>query len=252
MFNRIVRRFNEDIDAVFQRDPAVRSRIEVLLCYPGFHALLFYRLAHKFWRRDLPVLARFISHVGRWLTGIEIHPGARIGRRLFIDHGMGVVVGETAEIGDDVTLYHDVTLGGTTWQKGKRHPTIGDGVIIGAGAAVLGPITVGANARIGSNAVVVADVPAGATMVGVKARAVGKRFTEEEQAFAPYGAASSDLPDPVSRAMDGLLAHIAQLEARIAALETRGTPANGAGDGTESDEAAADATRGAAPGCAPH
>src|SRR5205085_5263955 len=139
------------ITGVMARDPAARSRIEVIFCYPGFHALLFYRLAHKAWTHDRLLLGRFLSHIARWLTGIEIHPGAKIGRRLFIDHGMGVVIGETAEIGDDVTLYHGVTLGGVSWNRCKRHPTLGNNVVVGAGAKVLGPFTVGDNARVGSN-----------------------------------------------------------------------------------------------------
>ncbi len=150
-------RLREDIASVFDRDPAARSTWEILTCYPGVHALLLHRVANRFWRGGLKWLARLTSHFARWLTGIEIHPGATIGRRVFIDHGMGVVVGETAEIGDDCTLYHGVTLGGTTWNKGKRHPTLARGVVIGAGAKVLGPITIGENARIGSNAVVVKD-----------------------------------------------------------------------------------------------
>ena len=169
MFKRI----REDIGCVFGRDPAVRSKIEVFFCYPGFHALLFYHVAHLLWESGFCLLGRFVSHVGRMVTGIEIHPGARIGRRFFIDHGMGVVIGETSVIGDDVTLYHQVTLGGVTWSPGKRHPTVGDGVVVGAGAQVLGPITVGRDARIGANAVVLKDVPPGATMVGIPARAAG-------------------------------------------------------------------------------
>ena len=160
----------EDIAVVFDRDPAARSRWEVLTSYPGVHAVLFHRLTHRLWGWKFFWLARFTSHFARWITGIEIHPGARIGRRVFIDHGMGVVIGETAELGDDVTLYHGVTLGGTSWKKGKRHPTLGKGVVIGAGAKVLGPITIGDGAKIGSNAVVVKDVPAGATAVGIPAR----------------------------------------------------------------------------------
>jgi serine O-acetyltransferase len=167
----------EDIAAVFARDPAARTRFEVLTLYPGLHALMMHRLAHRLWRANLKWLGRFVSHMARWFTGIEIHPGATIGRRFFIDHGMGVVIGETAEIGDDVTLYHGVTLGGTTWNKGKRHPTLGKGVVVGTGAKILGPITIGDNAKIGSNAVVVKNVPAGATAVGIPAR-----ITAEEPA----------------------------------------------------------------------
>ena len=160
----------EDIAVVFERDPAARSTWEILTTYPGVHALIFHRLSHWLWKHGLKWLARLNSHIARWLTGIEIHPGATIGHRVFIDHGMGVVVGETAEIGDDSTLYHGVTLGGTSWNKGKRHPTLGKGVVIGAGAKVLGPILIGDNAKIGSNAVVVKDVPPGATAVGMPAR----------------------------------------------------------------------------------
>ena len=163
----------EDVEAVFQRDPAARSRLEVILCYPGLHALMFHRLAHWLWRRDWKLGGRFVSQVGRFLTGMEIHPGAVIGRRFFIDHGMGVVIGETAEIGDDVTLYQGVTLGGVSLDPGKRHPTLGNGVVVGAGAAVLGPFTVGDGARIGSNAVVVREVPPGVTVVGIPARPAG-------------------------------------------------------------------------------
>src|SRR5216117_106007 len=165
-------RIREDIACVFERDPAARSTWEVITCYPGFHALLIHRLAHRLWRMKLRWLARFVSHVSRFLTGIEIHPGARVGRRVFIDHGMGVVIGETAELGDDCTLYHGVTLGGTSWNKGKRHPTLGRAVVLGAGAKVLGPVLVGDGAKVGCNAVVVRDVPAAATAVGIPARII--------------------------------------------------------------------------------
>src|SRR5574340_411796 len=157
------RAIREQIDTIFREDPAAKSTLEIFLCYPGFHAVLFHRLAHKLWNWRTPLLPRLISQWGRFLTGIEIHPGAKIGRRFFIDHGMGVVIGETTEIGDDVLLYHGVTLGGVSWKHGKRHPTLGNGVVVGAGAKILGPITVGDGAKIGSNAVVVKDVPAGAT-----------------------------------------------------------------------------------------
>jgi serine O-acetyltransferase len=211
----------EDLDAVFERDPAARSRLEVLLCYPGVHARIFHRLAHALWVRGWKLLARFVSQLGRFLTGIEIHPGAVIGRRFFIDHGMGVVIGETAEIGDDVTLYQGVTLGGVSLDRGKRHPTIGDGVVVGAGAAVLGPFTVGAGARIGSNAVVIREVPPGATMVGVPARAVGPQpvAADRQACFAAYGTEPGQAIDPVSRTLDRLGAHVASLEARLAELE---------------------------------
>jgi len=195
----------EDVETILRLDPAARSSLEVVLCYPGFHALLFYRLAHRLWQRGWLVLARFISHLARTLTGIEIHPGARIGRRLFIDHGMGVVIGETAEIGDDVTLYQGVTLGGTKLNRGKRHPTLEDGVIVGAGAKVLGGFTVGKNARIGSNALVIAAVPP------------GEKVTKEE--FLPYGTPGDDIPDPVGRALNGLVEEVGRLRARVEELE---------------------------------
>ena len=163
-------RIREDIASVFDRDPAARSTWEVLTCYPGFHALTLHRLSHRLWTWRLRWLARWLSHLGRWLTGIEVHPGALIGRRVFIDHGMGVVIGETAEIGDDTTLYHGVTLGGTTWNKGKRHPTLGKGVVVGAGAKILGPLVVGDYAKVGSNAVVAKDVPPGANSCGRRRR----------------------------------------------------------------------------------
>ncbi|GBD43500.1 Serine acetyltransferase [bacterium HR40] len=210
----------EDIDSVLARDPAARSRLEVLLCYPGLHAVLFHRLAHALWSRGWRLTARLISQLSRFLTGIEIHPGAKIGRRLFIDHGMGVVIGETAEIGDNVTLYQGVTLGGISLDKGKRHPTIEDDVVIGAGAAVLGPFRVGRGARIGSNAVVLREVPPGATMVGVPARMVGPRPVRERErsAFPAYGTEPGELPDPVVQAIERLSARIAELEDRLERL----------------------------------
>ena len=214
-------RIREDIACVFDRDPAARSTWEVITCYPGFHALLIHRLAHAFWRVKLRWLARFTSHCSRFLTGIEIHPGAKIGRRAFIDHGMGVVIGETAELGDDCTLYHGVTLGGTTWNKGKRHPTLGRGVVIGAGAKVLGPISVGDGARIGSNAVVVKDVPPGATAVGIPARIIldEQDKTREEKAaklgFSAYAVTSKAEDDPMAKAVQGLLDHSLDLDKRI-------------------------------------
>jgi serine O-acetyltransferase len=222
MFKRI----RDDIDVVFERDPAVRSRAEVILCYPSFHVLRFYRLAHWAWRHDWKLVGRFISHIGRVATGIEIHPGAVIGERLFIDHGMGVVIGETAEIGDEVTLYHGVTLGGIAPSvdaesqiNQKRHPTIENGVIVGSGAQVLGPITIGKDARVGANAVVVRDVAEGVTVVGIPARVVGARDPSKPQRFAAYGTPSPDIPDPTSRAIDGLLDHIDSLSARVMELE---------------------------------
>jgi serine O-acetyltransferase len=210
----------EQIDTVMAHDPAARSRPEVVLCYAGLHALMFYRLSHWLWCHRMPLLGRFVSHLGRFLTGIEIHPGAVIGRRLFIDHGMGVVIGGTAEIGDDVTLYQGVTLGGTSLERGvKRHPTLEDGVIVGAGASVLGPFTVGAGARIGANAVVVSEVPAGATMVGIPAKQVGrKRVKPEQEEFLAYGT-PDEIPDPVARAIEGLLDQVSTLRARVEELE---------------------------------
>ncbi len=210
----------EDIRCVFDRDPAARNAWEVITCYPGFHARLFHRVAHRLWGWRLKWLARFISQLGRWLTGIEIHPGARIGRRFFIDHGMGVVIGETAEIGNDVTLYHGVTLGGTTWNRGKRHPTLDDGVVVGAGAKILGPIHIGKGAKVGSNAVVVKDVPSGCTAVGIPARVVEPGRDEQRQraaekmGFSAYGI-SSDMNDPVVQAIHGLLDHVVNIDARL-------------------------------------
>ncbi len=216
-------RLREDIACVFERDPAARSTWEVLTCYPGFHALLMHRLAHWLWHHGLRWLARLTSHFTRFLTGIEIHPGATIGRRVFIDHGMGVVIGETAVIGDDCTLYHGVTLGGTSWNKGKRHPTLEKGVVIGAGAKVLGPITVGAGAKIGSNAVVVREVPAGATAVGIPARIIepGQAQLRQEKAenlgFSAYAVTRNE-DDPIALAIHGLLDHAVETDRRIEAL----------------------------------
>ena len=214
----------EDIDTVVRRDPAARSRLEVLLCYPGIHALILHRAAGRLWRRDWKLLARLISQLGRFVTGIEIHPGARIGRRFFIDHGMGVVIGETAEIGDDVTLYQGVTLGGVSLDKGKRHPTIGNDVVIGAGAAVLGPFTVHDGARVGSNAVVLREVPAGATVVGIPARPIGPQPVRDD-CFPSYGAVPGEaVPDPVSRSLERLADRVAELEARLTELEEEREP----------------------------
>ncbi|MBQ0752968.1 MAG: serine O-acetyltransferase [Gammaproteobacteria bacterium] len=224
MFERI----REDIQSVFHRDPAARSSIEVVLNYPGLHAIIFHRLAHRLWRSNWKLSARIISSFSRWLTGIEIHPGATIGRRFFIDHGMGVVIGETAEIGDDVTLYHGVTLGGTSWNKGKRHPTLANGVVVGAGAKVLGPITVGQDGRVGSNSVVTKDVPAGATVVGIPGRVISRAPTvdadsqtdrnREEMAkklgFEAYGV-TDDMPDPVAQAIHLLLDHMHAVDTKI-------------------------------------
>ena len=219
----LLREFKEDIAVVFERDPAARSTFEVVTTYPGFHAMTIHRLTHRLWRMRWKWLARFISFLGRWLTGIEIHPGATIGRRVFIDHGMGVVIGETAEIGDDCTLYHGVTLGGTSWNKGKRHPTLKSGVVIGAGAKILGPVTVGSGARVGSNAVVVKDVPDNATAVGIPARildsAAEKQRNQqaEKLGFSAY-AISADMNDPVVKAIHGLIDHSAHVDERIESL----------------------------------
>ena len=214
------RHLREDIASVFDRDPAARTTWEVLTCYPGLHALLFHRLGHWFWGHGLRWLGRLTSHIGRWLTGIEIHPGATIGRRVFIDHGMGVVIGETAEVGEDTTLYHGVTLGGTTWNKGKRHPSLGRNVVVGAGAKILGPIKVGDGAKIGSNAVVVRDVPAGATVVGIPGRIVEAGPSKEGARFAAYAVVQNQ-DDPYAKAIQSLVDHSHELEQSLAALTVK-------------------------------
>ena len=199
----------EDINSVFDRDPAARNVFEIIFCYPGLHALWFYRIAHWFWINEFYFPGRFISHIGRFLTGVEIHPGAKIGRKFFIDHGMGVVIGETAEIGDNVTLYHGVTLGGVTWDKIKRHPTLADNVVIGSGAKILGPFTVGKGAKIGSNSVVVKEVPENATVVGIPGRIVmAQEKKEEGRADLQHG----QLPDPEAKAISCLFDQIRELE----------------------------------------
>ncbi|HRE13755.1 MAG TPA: serine O-acetyltransferase [Usitatibacteraceae bacterium] len=215
MFGRI----REDIRCVFDRDPAARTVWEVLTCYPGFHALTLHRIAHGLWGLGLKWLARLVSHATRFLTGIEIHPGATIGRRVFIDHGMGVVIGETAEIGDDCTLYHGVTLGGVSWNKGKRHPTLGKGVVVGAGAKILGPFEVGDGAKVGSNSVVVKAVPAGATVVGIPARIV-EDHTAARMAFDAY-AVSGSLDDPLNQVLQNLGTRTEDIDGRIAAVLAR-------------------------------
>ena len=212
----------ETLRSYRERDPAARSYVEVLFCYPGVHAVMWHRLSHWLWTHNLYFLGRFSSHISRWLTGIEIHPAAKLGRRLVIDHGMGVVIGETAEVGDDCYIYHQVTLGVARASKGKRHPTVGDNVIIGAGAKVLGPITVGDNARIGSNAVVVDAVPADTTVVGIPARPVDRKLPRQgnrQPEFDPYGMPCDDSLDPLLRDLEGLRAELTEVEARIARLQ---------------------------------
>ncbi|MDQ8935995.1 serine O-acetyltransferase [Acinetobacter rudis] len=227
----MLKQLKEDVQAVFARDPAARNRLEVLTTYPGIHALMMHRVAHELWKKECKTSARVLSSFSRFVTGIEIHPGAKIGRRFFIDHGMGVVIGETAEIGDDVTLYHGVTLGGTTWNKGKRHPTLEDGVVVGAGAKILGPFTVGKNAKVGSNTVVTKAIPPGVTAVGSPARFIYKdqmkdqietapevqhdlAHHDEKAKFQAY-AATPNLADPVFEGMRVLLDRLAYTEQRM-------------------------------------
>lgn len=226
-------KIKNDLKAVFERDPAATNKLEVLLTYAGFHALMAYRIAHRFHKWGVPIIPRAISQFARWLTGIEIHPAAKIGRGFFIDHGMGVVIGETAEIGDDVTLYQGVTLGGVApsvdsdaQRDHKRHPTLQDGVIVGSGAQVLGPIVVGRQARVGANAVVTKEVPPGATVVGIPARVVTPRLQPVEEAraaeglpFAAYGMPGGEIPDPVARALDALRDEVQRLGVRVVELE---------------------------------
>ena len=210
----------EMVTAYHQRDPAARSRMEVVLCYPGLHAILWHRLAHGLWRRRWFLAGRFVSHIGRFLTGIEIHPGAQLGRRIVIDHGMGVVIGETAVLGDDAYLYHQVTLGTASTAKGKRHPTVGRNVILGAGAKVLGDIVIGDGARVGANAVVVADVLPGQTVVGIPARPVERDRTKPapKPSFLAYGTPCDGAPDPLMCEIEVLRAEVLALEARVSAL----------------------------------
>ncbi|MBE0509297.1 MAG: serine O-acetyltransferase [Chromatiales bacterium] len=232
-------RLREDIACIFERDPAARNVFEVLTVYPGLHAVILHRVSHRLWGWGLKWLARVLAGFSRWMTGIEIHPGATLGRRFFIDHGMGVVIGETAVIGDDCTIYHGVTLGGTSWNKGKRHPTLGNDVVVGAGAKVLGPITVGNGARIGSNAVVVKNVPKATTVVGIPGRIVKREEPDPKQAkrkaiaakmgFDAYGT-TSDMPDPVAHAINCMLDHIHAMDGRMEdmckAIKSLGTEFN--------------------------
>jgi len=218
MFSRI----KEDISVVFDRDPAARHTFEIITTYPGVHAIIMHRISHALSKRGFKWLARMLSNIARLFTGIEIHPGAVIGRRFFIDHGMGIVIGETAEIGDDCSLYHGVTLGGTSWAPGKRHPTLANNVVVGAGAKILGPILINEGARIGSNAVVVKDVPANTTVIGVPARAVVKSNTTQKDresiankmGFDAYGA-TQDMPDPVANTVNRMLDHIHKMDQRM-------------------------------------
>ncbi len=207
------KQLRSDIESVFERDPAARSTLEILLCYPGLHAVWGHRLTHWLWGRNFRVLARWLSHVVRFLTGIEIHPGATIGPRLFIDHGMGVVIGETAEVGADVTLYHGVTLGGTSLTKGKRHPTLGDRVVVGAGAKVLGDITIGEDSRIGANAVVIKSVPPDSVVVGIPGRIVVRSKPRPTKTLPDLD--HGLLPDVISETLTSLMYHIEELENRL-------------------------------------
>jgi serine O-acetyltransferase len=215
------RHLREDIASIFARDPAARTTFEVLTCYPGLHAIYIHKLARWFWTHGLRWLGRFTSHVGRWLTGIEIHPGVIMGRRVFIDHGMGVVIGETAEVGDDCTIYQGVTLGGTSLYRGaKRHPTLGAGVVVGAGAKVLGGFTVGAGAKVGSNAVVVKEVPAGATVVGIPGRILEEAPAHKAPHFAAY-AVEQGQDDPYAQEIRKLAEHSAELEQALTKLKEK-------------------------------
>ena len=218
MFKKIIK----DIDSVFARDPAARSRLEIILCYPGVHALILHRASHWLWQRNFKLIGRMLAYFSRFLTGIEIHPGATIGERFFIDHGMGVVIGETATIGNDVTIYHHVTLGGTSLNKGIRHPQVGNDVIIGAGAQLLGPIHIGNNARVGSNAVVVKDVDPDTTVVGIPARPVAEKTANilGEKGFEAYGASQTQEKDPLLVLLEELSGDLLKLKSRVEELES--------------------------------
>jgi len=213
-------KITEDIRSVFKRDPAARNVFEILTCYSGVQAVIIYRFTNILWRYKLYWIARFISTLARWITGIEIHPGAVIGRRFFIDHGMGVVIGETSEIGDDCMMYHGVTLGGTSWDKVKRHPTLKDGVIIGAGAKILGPITLGRNVRVGSNSVVVKSIDDNCTVVGIPGRVLEKKVSDDDQ-FDSYAAStSSSANDPTVQAVNSIIERLAEIDEQISNLSS--------------------------------
>jgi len=213
-------KITEDIRSVFKRDPAARNVFEILTCYSGVQAVIIYRFTHILWRYKLYWIARFISTLARWITGIEIHPGAVIGRRFFIDHGMGVVIGETSEIGDDCMMYHGVTLGGTSWDKVKRHPTLKDGVIIGAGAKILGPITLGRNVRVGSNSVVVKSIDDNCTVVGIPGRVLKKKVSDDDQ-FDSYAAStSSSANDPTVQTVNSIIERLAEIDEQISNLSS--------------------------------
>jgi serine O-acetyltransferase len=231
-------RLKEDVLVAFERDPAARSVLELILCYPGIHALVMHRLAHWLWRRDLQLPARMLSAFARFVTGVEIHPGAKIGRRCFIDHGMGVVIGETAEIGNDVLIYQGVSLGGTSLKKGKRHPTIEDFVVVGLGSTVLGPVTIGRHSRVGAGSVVVTSVPPHSTVVGVPGRVVRDDAEHSAHGEPLLNLDHAKLPDPLVRAINGLNAQVAKLEREIVEMREGGAhgsqPAGGGPtDGSE-------------------
>ena len=239
----------KEIDSYFKRDPAAKSKLEIILCYPGFHALVIHRLTHWLWERRLKLIARFFSQVARFFTGIEIHPGAKIGENFFIDHGTGVVIGETAVIGDNVTMYHGVTLGGTSTAPGKRHPTIGDHVIIGSGAQILGPITIGECARIGSNAVVVKDVETKATVVGVPARRVATNVVnidekQQQEDFTAYGT-GNDQTDPTRQELQRLTELVHTLQGRVLELEGHDSDISKTAESWETDASKAESAKSA-------
>ena len=215
MFDNI----RHDIAVVLERDPAAKSKFDALISYPGVHALIYYRIAHWAWENGFYTMGRFISHFGRFLSGIEIHPAAKIGKGVFFDHGMGIVIGETAEVGDNVTLYQGVTLGGTSLEGGKRHPTLEEGVIVGAGAKILGPILIGRNARVGSNAVVVKPVMENTTVIGIPAKAVQPPKQMDQKDFCAYGLSTDELPDPIARSLEGMFDMVCGLKSRVEELE---------------------------------